>query len=317
MKVLVTGATGFIGGFVVRQLREARIDVRIASRQPEQLGAGGDAVRLPEHDAPAEDFLALMNDITHVVHCAALNNDQTGATDADFRVANVALTERLAHAAAIGTSGRFIYLSSIRAAIGTDFSGTIDERTVPAPQCAYGRSKREGEIKALEVYTFSGRADATALRLPPVYGAGMKGNLATLMRLADTPLPLPAAAFSGVRSLISREAVARAVLHLLTSPAPLRPIYFASDVPSIPITAVIEALRRGFGRPSRLLAIPAALMRPAASLLGKGKAWNRMTATQICDPSLLMSEGWAPEIDTTCRLTEMARQAKLGQAQPL
>ncbi len=317
MKVLVTGATGFIGGFVVRQLRQARIEVRTASRHPEQFDAGSDGVRLPEPDAPAEDFLTLMKDITHVVHCAALNNDQTSATDADFRAANVALTERLAQASALGTSGRFIYLSSIRAVIGADFSGTIDERTTPAPQCAYGRSKREGEIKALEAYASSGRADATALRLPPVYGSGMKGNLATLMRLADTALPLPAAAFSGIRSLVAREAVAGAVLHLLTSPAPLRPAYFASDVPAVPFTAVIEALRRGFGRPPRLLAIPAALMRPTASLLGKGKAWNRMTATQICDPTLLMSEGWAPEVDTTGRLREMARLAKFRQAQPL
>ena len=310
MKVLVTGATGFIGGFVVRQLREARIYVRIVSRHPGRLGAGGSTARLPEPDAPAEHFLALMKDITHVVHCAALNNDRTSATDADFRAANVALTERLAHAAATRTSGRFIYLSSIRAVIGADFSGTIDERTVPAPQCAYGRSKREGEIMALEAYASSGRADATALRLPPVYGAGMKGNLAMLMRLADTALPLPAAAFSGIRSLIAREAVARAVLHLLTSPTRLRPAYFASDVPAIPITTVIEALRRGFGRPSRLFPIPAVLMRQAASLLGKGKAWDRMAATQICDPSLLMSEGWTPEIDTVGRLREMARLRK-------
>lgn len=310
MKVLVTGATGFIGGFVVRRLREARIEVRIASRHAEQLGAGSHAARLPEPDAPAEDFLTLMKDITHVVHCAALNNGQTSATDADFRAPNVELTERLAQAAAVGTSGRFIYLSSIRAAIGADFSGTIDERTAPAPQCAYGRSKREGEIKALEVYTSSGRADATALRLPPVYGAGMKGNLATLMRLADTALPLPAAAFSGIRSLISREAVARAVLHLLTGPAPLRPVYFASDVPAIPITAVIEALRRGFGRPLRLLAMRTPLMRSALLLIGKRKVWERMTAAQICDPSLLMAEGWAPETNTTGRLREMAQLRK-------
>ena len=315
MKVMVTGATGFIGGTVVRHLREAGIEVRIASRHPERLGVGTDAVGLPESDAPAESFLTLVKDMTHVVHCAGLNNDMAGTTDADFRAANVELTERLASAAAMSTSGRFIYLSSIRAVIGADFSGTIDERTVPAPQCAYGRSKREGEIRVLEAYTSSGRADATALRLPPVYGSGMKGNLAALMRLADTALPLPAAAFSGVRSLIACEAVAGAVLHLLTSPAPLRPAYFASDVPALPIAAVIEAFRQGFGRPLRLLPIASALMRPAASLLGKGKVWDRMTATQICDPSLLMSDGWTPEIDTTGRLREIARLAKFGQAQ--
>ena len=240
MKVLVTGATGFIGRLVVRHLREAGAELRLASRRPEKLEAENDTVLMPNCDAPAAAFLALTRDVTHVVHCAGLNNDQGNATEADYRAANVELSARLAHAAAAQVSGRFIQLSSIRAVIGARVSATIDENTPPAPQCVYGRSKREGETRVLSAYASQGRSDAAVLRLPPVYGSGMKGNLATLMRLADTGLPLPTGALTGIRSLMSSEAAARAVSHLLSHSASLRPVYVGADVP--PVAAVAGTL---------------------------------------------------------------------------
>ncbi|WP_027053497.1 NAD-dependent epimerase/dehydratase family protein [Mesorhizobium erdmanii] len=312
MKVLVTGATGFIGRQVVHRLREAGAELRLASRHPERLGPGHDAVLMPEFDTPVAAFLALTRDVTDVVHCAGLNNDEGNATEADFRAANAQLSARLAQAAAEQASGRFIQLSSIRAVIGARVSATIDEDTIPDPQCAYGRSKREAEIGVLDAYASRGRSDATVLRLPPVHGSGMKGNLATLMRLADTSVPLPKGALTGKRSLLSSQSAAGAIWHLLNRSGPLRPIYIASDVPPVSIAGIVGAFRSGFGRPKRLIAGPAWPLRAAAILLGKRTAWDSMTATQICDPSLLVSEGWLPETGTLERLAEIAR---LGNAQ--
>ncbi|RWO49350.1 MAG: NAD-dependent epimerase/dehydratase family protein [Mesorhizobium sp.] len=307
MKVLVTGATGFIGRLVVRHLRESGAELRLASRHPERLGSENETVPMPGFDAPAAAFLELTRHMTDVVHCAGLNNDQGNATEADYQAANVELSARLAHAAAAQISGRFIHLSSIRAVIGAHVSATIDEDTLPAPQCAYGRSKREGEIKVLNAYTLHGRSDAAVLRLPPVYGSGMRGNLATLMRLADTPLPLPRGALTGIRSLMSSEAAVRAVSHLLSHSGPLRPIYVGADVPPVAVEAIIAAFRRGLGRRVRLMAVPAGLIRPVVAALGRRAFWDSLTATQICDPALLVSQGWTPEARTVERLAELAR----------
>ncbi|RRH95456.1 NAD-dependent epimerase/dehydratase family protein [Mesorhizobium tamadayense] len=305
MKVLVTGATGLIGRRVVARLRQAGFDVRIASRRPEKLAAVGEVLPLPGPNAPDAAFLALMRDVSHVVHCAALNNDRR-ASDADYQAANATLTGRLAKAAAACAGGRFVYLSSIRAVAGPGFSGTIDEATPPAPQCAYGRSKRDGEIRMIEAY--AGRPDATALRLPPVYGEGMRGNMDALMRLADTALPLPAGTLGGLRSLISSDAAAGAVLHLLSRPGPLHPAYVAGNAAPLALSEIIAAFRRGFGRPPRLLPVPALPLRLAATLLGRQASLQALTAAQICDASLLTSEGWIPETDTLGRLEDLARK---------
>ena len=168
----------------------------------------------------------------------------------------------------------------------------------------------------LDTYASHDRFDTAVLRLPPVYGSGMKGNLATLMRLADTALPLPAGALTGTRSLLSSQSAAGAVWHLLSHSGPLCPIYVAGDVPPVSIADIVGAFRSGFGRPTRLVAVPAGPLRAAAILLGKRTSWDSLTATQICDPSLLVSEGWLPETGTLERLAEIARLEN-AQSPPL
>ncbi|RWE23212.1 MAG: hypothetical protein EOS77_30565 [Mesorhizobium sp.] len=95
----------------------------------------------------------------------------------------------------------------------------------------------------------------------------------------------------------------------MTRPGSLHPAYVASDASPVATSDIIAAFRQGFGRPARLLPLPARPLMLAARLLGKQASWRAWTASQTCDPSLLVSEGWRPQADTLGRLEELARRA--------
>lgn len=309
MTVLVTGATGFIGRAVLGELAARGVPARAVSRHAGIAGPWRETAVLPEPTASPEAFQELMSGISHVIHCAALNNDSADAPESNFHTYNAVLTEQLAKAAANVTDGRFIYLSSTRAVVRAGVDATIGAESPARPSCAYGRSKREGEIRALEAYAHR-PGSAAVLRAPPVYGPGMKGNLAALLRLADTAMPLPLAGMKGRRSLISRESLVRAILHLIFMPAPLHPVYVAGDAEPMSTADIVGAYRRGLKRPRRLFALPPAVMASVAMLAGKSELWRALAATQLCNPAFLVGTGWRPEPDTPERLAELARSIR-------
>lgn len=251
-------------------------------------------------------FREAVRGLAAIVHCAAQNND--GPSDAQgLESSNAVLTERLATAAAEEGVLRFVYLSSIRAVADPGIDIAIGDDTVPAPTHPYGRSKRNGELAVLA----AARPGflPLVLRLPPVYGAGMRGNLGLLLRLARTPAPLPLAGLSGRRSLISAEAAARAVATLLTIPGPARSTYLAADVAPVAVPEIVAAFRQGLGRRAGLFSVPETLLKAGAALARRGDAWDGLAASQTCDPASLIAEGWAPDPDSLAGLERLAAQS--------
>ncbi|MCR5858815.1 NAD-dependent epimerase/dehydratase family protein [Mesorhizobium sp. J428] len=296
----ITGASGFLGGHVARHLSNVGFAVRPLSRNPARAT---DARLLPPPAAPEADFRTAVRGLDAIVHCAALNNDRPA--DAQALVAsNVELTGSLAEAAAREGAARFVYVSSIRAVADPGIDIAIDDETVPAPSQPYGRSKRDGELAALAAAAPG--LTPLVLRLPPVYGTGMRGNLGLLMRLARTPAPLPLAGLRGRRSLISSNAAARAVETLLTAAMPARSTYLATDAAPVSIPEILAAFRRGLGTPPRLFAVPEALLATSASLAGRGADWAALTASQTCNPASLVAEGWTPDPDSLASLERLA-----------
>src|SRR5262249_42993487 len=136
--------------------------------------------------ARPQNMAAALADVGAVIHSAGLAHAMSGLPEDDYRVLNTEATIGLARAAQRAGARRFIFLSSIRAQCGPPAEHALTEDLPPEPTDAYGRSKLAAEqgLAALGL-------DWVALRLVLVYGAGVKGNMAQLLRLARTPYPLP------------------------------------------------------------------------------------------------------------------------------
>lgn len=287
-----------MGSHVARHLAGLGYAVCAIARAPRP---GSTDRLLPPPDGPADAYRAAVGGLDAIVHCAAQNNDR-GADEASLLASNAGLTGRLATAAADAGAARFVFLSSIRAVAGPGVA--IGDETVPMPADAYGRSKLAGERAALAAEARGFRP--LVLRLPPVYGHGMRGNLGLLLRLARLPLPLPLGGLQGRRSLVSADAAARAVATLLGASGPARSTYLASDLAPVTVPQIVAAFRRGLGRRPGLVTAPQRLAGTLAALAGHAETWRNLAASQECDPAALVAEGWTPEADSTAGLQRLA-----------
>lgn len=310
MTIVVTGATGMIGRHLVAALRASGKRVRVLSRSAAEPDLAEETRSLPAPEAPAGLFEEALAGATGIVHCAALNSD-AGRTARDVFAANAVLTGKLGRAAARTVPGRFIFLSSTRAMIDGWETATLDEATACRPVSAYGRSKLEGERLLRAAYEAAGRSgDATALRLPPVYGVGMRGQLGALLRLADTPMPLPFRRYGAPGTLVSRSTAVRAALLLLDHAGPLQDIYLAGDRQSLDTGEILASFRQGLARAERLFHLPEAVLRFAAALALQGAAARLLAAGQIVRSDRLAALGWHREDDTHAALRALAAAAR-------
>ena len=307
--IALTGATGFIGRHVLRDLTARGYRVRLLLRRPvEAMPEGASSAVVGDLTRPMNMAAALAG-VDAVVHSAGLAHAMSGAPEDDYRTLNTEATRRLAEAAARARVRRFVFLSSIRAQTGPTAPGIVTEADDPAPTDAYGRSKLDAE-RALAAIGI----DWVALRPVLVYGAGVKGNMAALVRLARSPYPLPLASLAGRRSLVSVESLSAAIDAVLrTDTSPNRPLVVADpDAQTLP--EMLTALRAGLGRGPGLLPLPSAAIGLACRITGREALFSRLADDLVARSDGLPALGWAPSGTTRDGLAQLARgQAAVDQ----
>ena len=244
-RILVTGATGFIGRALAPALRAAGHDIVAPGRA--EIGDIG----------PDTDWWRALDGVNAVVHLAGLAHARHGEAALD-RV-NVQGSRVLAEQAARAGVTRFILMSSVKAAADVS-EVALTERDAPRPGTPYGRSKLAAERAVLAIAGLR----AIALRPPLVHGPDAKANFALLMRLAASPLPLPLSGLDSLRSLIARGSLIDAVLAVLAHPDASGGVFFVADRPPLTTAQIVTMLRQGLQRRPGLFAAPVAPFVPAA-----------------------------------------------------
>lgn len=307
--VFVTGASGFIGQSLVPRLADAGYRVRAAARDPSHLHfqrTDIETVKMPELGAGNADWSKLVEGCDYVVHLAGIAHAGKTICEADYRSVNCEAVRSLALAAKHAGVKRVIYISSVRAQTGPVAHGIINEATQPRPSDAYGRAKLAGEgalADALEGST----TDWVTLRPVLVYGPGVKGNMAALLRLARRPVPLPLGSLKGRRSILSVENLSSAVVHTIKSPASSRQVFLVADLAPMQAGEIVTAMRKGLKQSAGIVSIPSGPLGLVAKLLGKGEAWARLNGDLIVSTEALRESGWKPVVGSSKALADMAR----------
>jgi UDP-glucose 4-epimerase len=286
----------------LRELSRRGYRLRVLLRRPTSMPLESASAVVGDLARP-QNMAAALAGVDAVIHSAGIAHAMSGVPEDDYRVLNTEATVRLARAAKRAGVKRFVFLSSIRAQSGPTADVVLTEALPPQPTDAYGRSKLAAEQGLAEL-----DLDWVALRLTLVYGRGVKGNMADLVRLARSPYPLPFGRLTAKRSLLALDNLASAIETVLALPERMQRALIVADAKPLSIAEMVSILRTGIGRSPGLIPVPSRLLELALRAAGREQIYQRLAGSLIADPSALMALGWAPRVSTTDGLAALTRE---------
>ena len=291
MKVLVTGASGFIGLVLCQHLLRHGWSVRAATRFVSTAIAippGAEVVRIVGVDESTDWSEALLG-VEAVVHLAArvhVMHESTRDPLAAFRAVNTEGTSHLAAMAAQAGVRRIVYVSSIKVNGEQTTTGPFTESDVPNPDDAYGLSKWEAEQALWDTARRTG-LEVVVIRPPLVYGPSAPGNFNRLLRFIQLGIPLPLGSVRNQRSFMYVENLCDAIRVCLQHPAAAGRTFLLSDGEDISTPELIRLLSKYLGRRSYLIPFPPSLLAAGARLLGFHEEAERLLGSLRVDSSAI------------------------------
>jgi len=293
-RILVTGATGFVGqGLVARLTADGRPFLAPDRKSIGDIG-------------PDTDWTTALDGMDAVVHLAGRAHIFKAEADPliTFRKVNTAGTARLAEQAARAGVRRFLLVSSVKAAVDVSGLNAVTEADAPSPRTPYGVSKLEGE-QALRAA--AGKMETVVLRPPLVYGPGVRANFLALLKLVDRGIPLPLGSVRNLRSLIARDNLVDAILTAIDAPGAGGGTFYVTDGKPLSTPDLIRRLARALGRSATLLPFPPVLLRMPAALLGRAESADSLLGSLVVDDAAFRAAtGWQPPVTAAQAFADVA-----------
>ena len=312
--LFVTGGTGFLGQALLHKfLASGRRPLIAAVRQKKTDFPGEVRVKWVSELGSSVDSIACLQEVGVVIHCAArvhVMKEETGDPLEQYRRVNVQGTLALARQAAKAGVQRFVYISSIKVnGERTAPNNAFHASDIPAPEDAYGTSKLEAEQGLIELAHATGM-EVVIIRPPLVYGPGVKGNFASMVRWVRKGMPLPLGAVHNKRSLVALENLVDFITLCADperSPCAVNEVFLISDGEDISTTELLCKAANTYNVVPRLLPIPVIWIQTVARLLGKRAVADRLLGSLVVDSSKARDLlGWKPVVSMDEQLKKMA-----------
>lgn len=312
-KILITGATGFIGQELVQQLM-AKKNVNLTA-----------LVRSQSQKVPSEVAQVIINSnqtwadapfpegVTTLIHLAGRAHvlKETSSSPLDlYRADNVEFTLNLARKALATGVKRFIFISSIGVNGSSTTTTPFDESSVPAPKADYAISKWEAE-QALRELLKGSDMELVIIRPPLVYAGHAPGNFRRLLKLVAIGLPLPLASVDNCRSMVSLRNLVDFISLCIEHPAAANETFLISDGVDLSTPQIIERLAQGMGKRTLLVPMPTGFMRWGARVAGMGGAFEQLCGSLVVDSSKARNLlGWRAPLGADQAVIEAGRNFK-------
>ncbi|MES9904349.1 MAG: NAD-dependent epimerase/dehydratase family protein [Sedimenticola sp.] len=260
--VLVTGGTGFVGKRLVGYFADAGIGLRLLSRRHV------DGLETVVCDLQYELIPdGALTGIDTVFHLAGFAHDLRDAAEIEhlYRAVNVDATVRLAELAAASGVQRFVFVSSVKAGGAAIPNQCMTEETQGEPEGIYGQTKREAELKLLEIGRQSGM-HVSIVRPSLVYGAGVKGNLRMMLSGIEKGWFPPLPEVGNRRSMIHVDDLVQALLLVADNDRANGEIFIATDGRPYSSREIYEAMRDAVGKKTTGWRVPKVLLLAAAKI---------------------------------------------------
>ena len=282
MKILITGANGFIGAHLCQELSNRNISFRSTARNTNE----NHYIDFISCDLETTETLNhLMDGCDIVVHLAGRAHVTSDDSQEKYRIANEFITQRIANAASKNGISRFVYLSSIKVNGESSVPGLpIRQSDTPNPLDNYGRSKLAAEL-ALQEICRANSMDYVIIRPVLVYGKGVKANFSALVSAVKKGLPLPIASVKNTRSMIGINNLINLIVDACVNPKAANQTFLASDGIDMSTPELVRLIAKSLNRRTRIFPFPISILRSLAAVFGKSSVIDKLTGSLAVDIS--------------------------------
>lgn len=308
-KILVTGASGFVGRSLVPALILAGHQVRCAVRRRlDCLDAEQIIVDNIESQTDWSDALDGMDTVIHLAARVHVMREKSASPAEEYLKTNVLATQVLAAEAAKHKIKRFIFLSSIKVNGELTLNAApFTEEDVPKPEDPYGQSKLLAE-QSLQLIAAETGMEYVILRPPLVYGPGVKANFFKMLQLANKAWPLPFGSINNRRSFIYVDNLVSALSTVIDAPNAANQLFLVADNTALSLPQLLRTIAYAMNKPARLIPVPPGLMRFFFKLIGLNGLNTRLFSSLEINTDKIKSQlAWTAPINSAEGLLKTAK----------